>query len=157
MLNLSAVPFKYKTILKNVFKKTEEYFAVKGVFGVDVCFLNEAEMLELNKRTRGVDKATDVLSYPSMEIGAKFPIDKSLFTDDLFDGKTYTLGSVAICESVALKQAEEYGHSVKREAAFLFSHALLHLLGFDHLNEEQEKEMRFHQEKILSELGYVRK
>lgn len=156
MLNFSAVPFKYKNLLKKVFLKTTQYFGVKGVFSADVCFLNEADMLELNKRTREIDKTTDVLSYPSMEIGAKFPIEKSLFTDDLFDGKAYTLGSVAICESVAIKQASEYGHSVKREVAFLFSHALLHLFGFDHLNEDQEKEMRLHQEKILNELGYVR-
>lgn len=155
-VNFSNVPLKYKGIIKKVFKGTVEYFGINGIFSLEVVFLDESAMKELNKSQRKVDKTTDVLSFPSLEIGRQFPIKAETLTPDVFDGKRYSLGSIAICPAVMKSQAVEYGHSTEREAAFLASHGMLHLLGFDHMNEDDEKEMREHQEKILKPLGFVR-
>lgn len=123
----------------------------------DLSVVTEDEIRALNKENRGVDGVTDVLSFPMLDgIRGKairkkdFPLDYDVSERAIF------LGSVAICESRAKSQAEEYGHSLKREMAYLTVHSLLHLFGYDHMTEEDKKQMREKEERVLSALGITR-
>ena len=115
---------------------------------VEVIIADEEEIRSLNSQTRGIDRVTDVLSFPMFDSINDIKVNES--------GRAF-LGSMVICEKRACEQAEEYGHSVDREAAFLAVHSILHLLGYDHeLGETEEKEMFEKQEKILEKMGLVR-
>ena len=135
-----------------------EAFAALGLAGeaeVEVTFVGEAEIRELNARTRGVDKATDVLSFPMLDAIKPFTAANYPFDVDPASGRV-SLGSVVICEAVALRQAEEYGHAAEREKTYLFTHGLLHLLGYDHIEEEDRRLMRAAEERVLSAIGITR-
>lgn len=97
----------------------------------------------LNKEYRKVDRTTDVLSFPNFESGL----------ERISSG---CLGSIAISYKRAKEQAEEYGHSFKREVCFLCTHGMLHLLGYDHMNPDDEKVMTETANAILSDLGIHR-
>ena len=103
--------------------------------GVSLLFADDEVIRSLNHDFRQMDKTTDVLSFPSDEEGF--------------------LGDIAISVPCALRQAEEYGHSAEREIAFLTVHAMLHLCGYDHMNEEDETAMRERQRAILEKAGYT--
>ena len=113
---------------------------------VSVTFSDDEGIRTLNKSYRSIDKATDVLSFPLIDFegGEEPPLDEDVVM----------LGDVVISLERARAQAEEYGHSFEREVAFLTVHSMLHLLGYDHVNgEEEEKEMRRRQSEILDLLG----
>ncbi len=136
-------------------EKTFEFLGMEGEGIVEVEFLDESSMHELNDRTRGVDRPTDVLSYPMLfEI---LPLKRENYPFD-YDEKRggVMLGSVAICREIAARQAAEYGHSVVREETYLFTHGLLHVLGFDHIEENDRAEMRKAEESIMSGIGVDR-
>ena len=101
----------------------------------NLAFVSEKKIKELNQKFRGVDKVTDVLSFPNGDINPE-------------TGRRF-LGDVLICRAVAKKQAELYGQSVEREINFLQIHGLLHLFGFDHETEEDDAKMRELQRKAL--------
>ena len=99
----------------------------------------------LNKQYRGIDAPTDVLSFPQIEYEN---------TEEPPTDNEVMLGDVVISLEKAEAQADEFGHSFEREVAFLTVHSMLHLLGYDHINsEEEEKEMREKQSAIMKELG----
>ena len=134
--------------------------AVRAAFGsfgyafpakVDVLLCGDDEMRALNSAHRGVDDVTDVLSFPAQHAcEGVFP---GTLEWDPFDGRAL-LGDIAICLTRALEQAGQYGHGLDRECAYLAVHATLHLLGFDHLDEGQQKaRMREKEEQILSKLS----
>ena len=104
---------------------------------VSLTFVDNAEIQELNKNFRNIDKATDVLSFPF---------------DNSFNLPIRVLGDVVISTEKARAQAEEYGHSINREIGFLMIHGILHLLDYDHETEEDEKIMFDLQKKLLQEL-----
>ena len=112
----------------------------------DVCVLitDAEEIQRLNASYRNIDRVTDVLTFPAWEG------DAILCPPDGY------LGDIAICFERAEEQAEEYGHSLERELAFLSVHGALHLLGYDHMQPEDEKKMFSKQDEILNELGYHR-
>lgn len=110
--------------------------------GISVVLLSNPAIRKLNNDYRGIDKATDVLSFP-LELEAP-PVGD------------WILGELFISVEKAAKQAEEYGHSMRRELAFLFAHGLLHVLGFDHETGAGEKEMFGYQNKILELTGINR-
>lgn len=122
----------------------------------EIVFLDKSDIRQLNARTRQTDAVTDVLSYPTLDgiLGKK--IKKEDFPYDLDDSGALFLGSVAICKDVAKEQAEEYGHSYERELYYLAVHGLCHLLGYDHMTDEDKEKMRRKEEKILSEMGLTR-
>ena len=101
------------------------------------------EIHEMNRDFRNIDRATDVLSFPMLEY--ETPGDFSHFEseEDCFDSETgeLLLGDIVISKEKVIAQAEEYGHSVKREYAFLIAHSVLHLSGYDHMEEEERIEM----------------
>ena len=128
---------------------------LSGNASVELIYLDEDEMRKLNFETRQIDKSTDVLSYPNLTKIMPFTEENYPFDFDI-ENKNVFLGSVVICESIAKQQAEEYGHSVLREKAYLFLHGLLHLLGYDHMEEDDKKVMRAREEEILSKVGATR-
>ncbi len=127
---------------------TYDLLGLKGNVSVDVSLIDDSAMHELNKSTRGVDRTTDVLSYPALTEIKEFT--KSNYPND-FDAvqDCVVLGEIAINTDAAARQAEEYGTG-DREINYLFVHGLLHLLGYDHIEESDKKEMRDLEEKILA-------
>ncbi|MBQ3931398.1 MAG: rRNA maturation RNase YbeY [Firmicutes bacterium] len=117
---------------------------------ISVSFVDKAEIKRLNKEYRGVDKVTDVLSFPLYESGY-IPAP-----EDLTEDEELALGDVVICEEVCEAQAKEYGHSIEREIIYLFTHSVFHLLGYDHETEEDKADMRAREEEVMSLLGLKR-
>ncbi|MBR3301746.1 MAG: rRNA maturation RNase YbeY [Firmicutes bacterium] len=117
---------------------------------ISVSFVDKAEIKRLNKEYRGVDKVTDVLSFPLYESGC-IPAP-----EDLTEDEELALGDVVICEEVCEAQAKEYGHSIEREIIYLFTHSVFHLLGYDHETEEDKADMRAREEEVMSLLGLER-
>lgn len=119
--------------------------------------VSQQEIRRLNKQFRNVDSVTDVLSFPTFDNG-RAVIDKNSCPTDAFNYATgkVNLGDVIICLDRAKQQAREYGHSVKREFAFLALHGLLHLLGYDHIDSADEQQMTAVQERVLSDLKIKR-
>ena len=109
---------------------------------VSVSFAMKDEIQELNKNYRGVDKVTDVLSFPQYQSLEELPQEGDIL-----------LGDVVLCIEVAMEQAKEYGHSQERELIYLFTHSILHLLGYDHMNDDEKKVMREKEEKVMTALG----
>ena len=114
---------------------------------VSVTLVDNARIREMNAEFREIDRETDVLSFPLGDENG-FEVDP--------DTDAILLGDIVISLEKANAQAEEYGHSFKREVAFLVTHSLFHLLGYDHMTEDGEKEMFAKQEKVLQQLGITR-
>ena len=115
---------------------------------ISVTFVDDEKIHELNKEYRDVDKSTDVLSFPLGENG--------VYDRDMDTGACL-LGDIVISIETAVRQAEEYGHSLQREIGFLTVHSMLHLLGYDHVNGGlEEVRMREKEEHVLTELGLKR-
>ncbi|RIM96518.1 rRNA maturation RNase YbeY [Staphylococcus shinii] len=113
---------------------------------LSVTFVDKEEIQEINKMYRDKDKVTDVISFALEE-------DEPEITGlDM----PRVLGDIIICTDVAKEQANNYGHSFERELGFLALHGFLHLLGYDHMNEQDEKEMFGRQEQILNAYGLTR-
>lgn len=109
---------------------------------------------EINKEHRGIDRPTDVLSFPMLEIkNGKIDID---IGDYNMDENNLLLGDIVISMERVKTQAEEYGHSFDRELAFLATHGIFHLLGYDHMDEQTEKVMMEKQEEVLDFMGLKR-
>lgn len=123
----------------------------------DILLCDEDAIHELNQLHRGIDSATDVLSFPNLNFDApgQWPED---LPDDLFepDSGELMLGNIAVCKQKVLEQAELYGHSAKRELAFLIAHSFLHLCGYDHIEDADRLLMEETQEKILTNLNLTR-
>ena len=114
----------------------------------------------MNRQFRGIDKPTDVLSFPnvSYEEAGDFSVMDSEQKVDLLNPDTGAImfGDIVINEARVRSQAEEYGHSLKREFAFLVAHSMLHLCGYDHMEEDEAKVMEEKQRNVLSSLGINR-
>jgi len=116
---------------------------------VSVSIVDNEEIHQINRQFRDIDRATDVLSFPLLTFEeGEIP--------DLNEKEEVLLGDIIISLERAREQAEEYGHSLKREIAFLTAHSMLHLLGYDHMEEEEEKEMFAKQREILNKAGIPR-
>ncbi len=126
--------------------------------GVDIRLVGTATIRKLNAEHRGLDKVTDVLSFPVLDmVDGMLSSDLMPYDFSVSDGKkTLILGDVVICPERARKQAEEYGHSLEREMVFLAVHSFLHLLGFDHEHGRDEGKMFSIQEEILVKIGLPR-
>ncbi|MDO4618024.1 MAG: rRNA maturation RNase YbeY [Clostridia bacterium] len=141
------------TILKCV-EKTLEYEDCDFSAEISVTFVDNEEIHALNLSERGIDRPTDVLSFPMCE----FDENGDIIADDFdFDGEMIMLGDIVISAEKAREQADEYGHTFRREVAFLTVHSMLHLLGYDHVNSEEEERIMFKkQDEILSLLDIRR-
>lgn len=132
-------------------------FSLPEKVKVNLSIISKVKIKNLNKSTRNIDKVTDVLSYPytELKVGEKLDLDDYKYDIDPSD-KSLTIGDIYICDEQAIRQSEEYGHSLRREICFLFCHGMLHLLGYDHIKEEDTKLMEAKQEEILSKLNITR-
>lgn len=152
-MKINFINFK-NIFLKNKIKKIYAS-AIKqtnfGGFSVNLKISEKDEIKKLNSEFRNVDRATDVLSFPNLNF-VKGEISTKTLNDEIdIDTGLVSLGDIIICKEIAKTQAKEYGHSYKREICFLALHGLLHLLGYDHLTEDDEKEMMELANKILKE------
>lgn len=119
---------------------------------VELGFVSEQEIKEYNKNTRGVDKVTDVLSYPTLDGICGKVLKASDYPLDIQDGKIF-LGSIILCKEKIAQQAMEIGHSEKQETQYLIVHGLMHLFGYDHIDEKDKILMREKEKSALAELG----
>lgn len=134
-------------VVTTVLQKTAEVYALAAENEVSVVLVDDGAIHELNRNYRGKDCATDVLSFALNE--GEEP--------EVIDGPGETLlGDIIISLPTAARQAEEYNHSLERELAFLTVHGMLHLLGYDHMDEAERQEMRGEEEHILGLLGITR-
>jgi probable rRNA maturation factor len=129
--------------LNTVLDHALEHEKVKNAI-FSIIFVNDDEIHQINKEYRGIDRVTDVISFA-------FEDNKDIEYNDI-----RLLGDIYICIPQMKRQAAEYGHSEKRELSFLAVHGLLHLLGYDHMSEEEEKVMFGLQELILNETNIKR-
>ena len=141
----------FSALAEEVFKQS----SLSGDAVVEVDFVTPDEIHEINRAERGVDRPTDVLSFPALDEIKPFTVENYPFE---YDGerKAVTLGSILICGEIADEQAKEYGHSSEREKCYLFVHGLLHLLCYDHIDETMRAQMREKEENILNKLEIKR-
>ena len=150
-------PNPYKPLLTRVISAALEQEGVAIPCSVDVLLTTDQGIREINAEQREVDAVTDVLSFPYLELTPGTPPDGT--GEDELDPETglCPLGDMVISVERAREQAEEFGHSVQREIAYLAVHSVLHLLGYDHLDEGPQKaQMRAREEAILEGLGVTR-
>lgn len=137
---------KYEEFYLELMEVTAKKLKLKCDPIVSVSIVDNRYIHKLNKKYRHIDRPTDVISFAFLDSENNY--DKILFSPG-----PVVLGDIYISLEKAKEQAEEYGHSLHRELSFLFVHGLLHLLGYDHMNEEEEKVMFQLQEEILSIKG----
>ena len=136
------VPKLYETLMKRVIRTAVAEHYPDHKFEVNVTVCDDAMIHEINKEHRGIDRPTDVLSFPFYDF-------------DTPDQMTL-LGDIIISRDTAYRQADEYGHSPKREFCFLAAHSALHLLGYDHETDDEREVMEAKQKDILDKLGIKR-
>ena len=140
------ITYAQKILVRRAIEATLEYESYKNNAEFSVTFTDNAKIQSINKDFRGIDKPTDVLSFPLTDYECS---DLPLANDP-----QGSLGDIVISLERAKEQADEFGHSFEREVAFLTVHSTLHLLGYDHVNnEEEELDMRNRQSEILKIMG----
>ena len=127
---------------------------------ISLLFVDNEEIKEINRENRGIDRETDVLSFPMLDY-PKNKVYKDVYVDykfdaTFFDGEELVLGDIVLSLEKAEEQSVEYNHSFEREACYLVVHSVLHLLGYDHMEEEEKNVMRAREENILSLLNIKR-
>lgn len=149
----------YREVIERVVKATLAYEKCPYEAEVYVLLTDNAEIHEINLEHRGIDRATDVLSFPM----AEYPVPGDFSDIEERDPNAFhpesgelMLGDIIISMDKVKEQAEAYGHARKRELAFLVAHSLLHLMGYDHMEEGEREVMEQKQEEILKQCGYVR-
>jgi len=147
-----------KEIAMQVIEASLDYENCPYEVEVNLLLTMNNEIHEMNRQFRQIDRPTDVLSFPMVNYeepgNFDFPEDKY----DCFHPETgeLILGDIVISKEKVLSQAEEYGHSVKREYAFLIAHSMLHLMGYDHMEEDERIVMESKQKEILEQLRISR-
>ena len=153
--DIAGVSDRAKALIRRTVRAALESEGVTLPCEVDVLVTDDAGIRAINREQREVDAPTDVLSFPALELRPGELPDPETDADPA-TGRV-PLGDMAISMERAAAQAKEYGHSNRRELAYLAVHSVLHLLGYDHLDEGAEKaRMRAREEAILSELGLTR-
>ena len=137
---------EYENIIESVCKEGAHIYGLDEDAELSVVLCDNAYIHELNKTYRNIDRPTDVLSFALNE-----------GEEEGYDGPdTKLLGDIVISLDKTREQADEYGHSFERELAYLTVHGMLHILGYDHMTDEDKTEMRKEEEFVLHRLGFVR-
>lgn len=138
---------KFISNVEAILKSAKKHLNIEIEVEVFVEIVDQETIKKTNRDYRNIDKVTDVLSFPMYES-----------CDDIRTSVMVpvSIGDIFICFDRAKEQAIEYGHSLERELAFLYCHGLLHLLGFDHITDEQANEMEALQEEILNDVNVKR-
>lgn len=150
--------FDYIDVYKKICDTVMDYFACPYDSEISLLLVDNDQIKEINSQTRGIDAPTDVLSFPNVEYDTPGDLSDLDETGDYFEPDTgeFILGDIVLSQDRVISQAEEYGHSVLREYAFLITHSMLHLFGFDHMEEEERIIMEEKQKDIMSILGILR-
>lgn len=135
----------YEEIFTKIIETTLRLLQIEDDVELSCVIVDDERIHQINREYRHIDRATDVISF-ALEDNEQYYVE----------GMPRSLGDIFISYDHACQQAQEYGHSLKREMCFLMTHGLLHLLGYDHMNEEEEKEMFSLQKKILNKLEIMR-
>ena len=144
-----------RDLVKSAAKATLLYMEFGTKVEISVMFTDNAEIKELNRLHRNIDRETDVLSFPLIEYDENGAVLEEFM--DFNPSGEMVLGDIVISLERAAQQAEEYGHSFNREVGFLTVHSMLHLLGYDHMTPRDEEEMFGYQEDILNEMNLIRR
>lgn len=146
------------TLIENAIKTSLEFMGINENISASVFLVNGEKIQEINRDYRGVDKVTDVLSFPMDLVDFIAYEDRA---EEFFEGQVvhqvqYFLGDIFINLDKIKDQAQEYGHSEERELSYLTVHSLLHLLGYDHIEEDDRLIMRQREDAIMERLGIQR-
>ena len=142
-------------LIKTIYKATLKHFGLKDEFEIEIVITDENTIKNLNKEKRNIDSVTDVLSFPAVNF--RFPFVKKDYAFYINpENNKVILGEIVLCEKRAKEQANEYGHSFDREVGFLILHGFLHLLGFDHIEKQDEVVMQKHAYEILESINLTR-
>lgn len=143
-----------KDLIKKCARAALDYMDFRTDVEISVVLIDNEGIRDLNNMHRGIDRATDVLSFPMFE----YDEDGNIIEDyaEFNEMGDICLGDIVISLERAHEQAEEYGHSPEREIGFLCVHSMLHLFGYDHMTDEDEEEMFGYQRDILDKIGLTR-
>ncbi len=129
--------YSWFELFRTIAANAEKVLELRDDYEISVTFVRSVTIHKINRDYRGIDRPTDVISFAVQD------------ADSFFEEEDTDLGDIFINIDYAARQAREYGHSYEREIAFLFTHGLLHCLGYDHMTPEDEKEMTSLQHQIL--------
>ena len=153
-----SLPLKCREIAKKVIESALDAVGCPYDAQLSLLLTMNTQIQEMNARFRDIEKPTDVLSFPMIEYPASGEFDFLEERDDCFEPETgeLSLGDIVISKEKVITQAEEYGHSVLREYAFLIVHSILHLTGYDHIEEDERRIMEAKQDEIMEVLNIIR-
>ena len=152
------LPVECRKVAEQVVEEALDYERFPYEAEVEILHTHKESIREMNREQRGIDRPTDVLSFPMIDYETAGEFDFLEERPDCFHPETgeALLGDIVISKEKVLSQAEEYGHSPLREYAFLIAHSMLHLLGYDHMEEKERLVMEKKQNEILERLGISR-
>lgn len=152
------LPLDVFEVANRVIESALDYLECPYDAEVNLLLTTDEEIQEMNKMNRGIDASTDVLSFPMVDFENIPDMDALEELDEYFHPETgeLMLGDIVISKEHVFAQAEAYGHSIKREFAFLIAHSMLHLFGYDHMEEEERVQMEEMQEEILEQIHITR-
>lgn len=154
-----SLEFNYQEIIQKVVEECLDFEECPYEAEVNILLTNNEEIHQINREYRDIDSPTDVLSFPNIDYecpGNFSNLEES--TEAYFNPDTgeLFLGDIVISVEKAVSQAQEYGHSLEREIAFLVAHSMFHLFGYDHMIEEERTLMEDKQRKVLNNLNILR-
>ena len=152
------LPLPCEELAGKVIEATLDYVGCPYEAQVNLLLTTNEQIHEMNRQFRGIDRPTDVLSFPMLEYAEPGDFDFLEEREDCFDPESgeLVLGDIVISKEKVLEQAEAFGHSAEREYAFLIAHSVLHLTGYDHIEEQERLVMEQKQRDILEQLQILR-
>lgn len=153
-----TLPLDCEALAKQIIEGALDYIECPYEAEVNLLLTMNDQIHEMNRDFREIDRPTDVLSFPMIEYTAPGDFDFLEQQEECFDPESgeLVLGDIVISKEKVIEQAEAYGHSVKREYAFLITHSVLHLTGYDHIEDEERQIMEEKQREILKHLQILR-
>lgn len=149
-IRTEGFPPELEAVMEQIAAESLRYERFSEECEISISIVDDAEIQQINRQFRGIDRPTDVLSFPQLTFAEGEKMERN-------ENGEVMLGDIIISLERAKAQAEEYGHSLKREIAFLTAHSMLHLLGYDHMEPEEEAEMFARQKAILEIAGIPRR
>ena len=154
-----SFPFDLKEQAENVISFVCDHEKCPYEVEVSVTMVEKETIRQMNATHREVDRVTDVLSFPMMEYDAPGRFEGQAFENSITispESEELVLGDIVLCSEVIQEQAKEFGHSQLREFSFLIVHSMLHLFGYDHMEEEEREQMETLQREIMNQMGISR-
>lgn len=152
------LPLECEALAQEVVQEALDYVGCPYEAEINLLLTMNEEIRELNRQFRDIDRETDVLSFPMIDYDVPGEFDCLEEREDCFHPETgeLLLGDIVISKEKVMAQSEEYGHSIRREFSFLIAHSILHLSGYDHMEEDERLQMERMQREILEKLDIFR-